>query len=53
MRRHGLIAEIDPTQDLAFSYTNLNDDETAEWGYIDIGELLKALMGSYPIEVSI
>ena len=36
-----LIAELDKKKNLAFGYANLNDDELAEWGYIDINELLK------------
>jgi len=36
-----LIAEIDKRKNLAFGYANLNDDQLAEWGYIDIDELLK------------
>lgn len=35
-----LIAEIDPKDNLAFGYANLNDDQMSEWGYIDISELL-------------
>lgn len=35
-----LIAELDPKRNLAFGYANLNDDQMAEWGYIDIKELL-------------
>ncbi|MBA3045777.1 MAG: DUF2958 domain-containing protein [Euryarchaeota archaeon] len=34
-----LIAEYDPNNRLAFGYANLNDDEMAEWGYINIDEL--------------
>ena len=34
-----LIAELDPEKGLAFGYANLNDDDMAEWGYIDINEL--------------
>jgi len=36
-----LIAELDKKKNLAFGYANLNDDELAEWGYIDINELLE------------
>ena len=36
-----LISELDPAQNLAFGYANLNDDEMAEWGYISIAELLE------------
>ena len=36
-----LIAELDKKKNLAFGYANLNDDELAEWGYIDIDELLE------------
>ena len=36
-----LIAELDRKKNLAFGYANLNDDELAEWGYIDINELLE------------
>jgi len=36
-----LIAELDQKENLAFGYANLNDDELAEWGYIDINELLE------------
>jgi hypothetical protein len=35
-----LIAELDKKKNLAFGYANLNDDELAEWGYMDIDELL-------------
>jgi hypothetical protein len=34
-----LIAELDPKQNLAYGYANLNDDLFAEWGYISIDEL--------------
>jgi len=34
-----LIAEIDPEDNLAFGYTNLNDEYNAEWGYISLAEL--------------
>lgn len=36
-----LIAEIDPEDDLAFGYANLNDDYNAEWGCISLAELKK------------
>jgi len=36
-----LIAELDEKKNLAFGYANLNDDELAEWGYIDINELIE------------
>lgn len=36
-----LIAELDKKKKLAFGYANLNDDELAEWGYVDIDELLE------------
>lgn len=36
-----LIAEIDPEDDLAFGYANLNDGLNAEWGYISLAELAK------------
>jgi hypothetical protein len=35
-----LIAELDEEKDLAFGYANLNNDLFAEWGYIDVRELL-------------
>lgn len=34
-----LIAELDPKENLAFGYANLNDDLFAEWGYISLDEL--------------
>lgn len=34
-----LIAEYDPEKKLAFGYANLNNDDFAEWGYIDVEEL--------------
>ncbi len=34
-----MIAELDPKKNLAFGYANLNNDDFAEWGYIDINEL--------------
>ncbi len=34
-----LIAELDKKENLAFGYANLNNDDFAEWGYIDINEL--------------
>ena len=36
-----LIAELDPKENLAFGYANLNNDDFAEWGYISIDELLE------------
>lgn len=36
-----LIAELDPERNLAFGYANLADDQMAEWGYIDVRELLE------------
>ena len=36
-----LVAELDKRKNLAFGYANLNDDQLAEWGYIDIDELLE------------
>ena len=35
-----LISELDPEENLAFGYANLNDDDCAEWGYISVAELL-------------
>lgn len=35
-----LVAELDKKKNLAFGYANLNNDDFAEWGYIDIDELL-------------
>ena len=35
-----LIAELDREKNLAFGYANLNNDDYAEWGYIDVRELL-------------
>jgi len=35
-----LIAELDKKQNLAWGYANLNDDYFAEWGYIDLEELI-------------
>lgn len=34
-----LIAEIDKEKNLAFGFANLNNDDFAEWGYIDIQDL--------------
>ena len=34
-----LIAELDPKNEFAFGYANLNDKQMAEWGYISIKEL--------------
>ena len=36
-----LISELDPEENLAFGYANLNDDDRAEWGYISVTELLQ------------
>ncbi len=35
-----LIAELNPEENLAFGYANLDNDELAEWGYVSISELL-------------
>ena len=35
-----LLSELDPKENIAFGFANLNDDEMAEWGEIDISELL-------------
>ena len=35
-----LIAELDPEEMRAFGYACLNDPAMAEWGYIDLNELL-------------
>ena len=35
-----LLAELDPKENLAFGFANLNDDQMAEWGYISVSELL-------------
>ncbi len=35
-----LIAELDKKKSLAFGYANLNNDYFAEWGYINLRELL-------------
>ena len=35
-----LVAELDRKKNLAFGYANLNDDYFAEWGYIDVEELV-------------
>jgi hypothetical protein len=36
-----LIAEFNPEENLAFGYTNLNDDTLVRWGYIRLDDLLK------------
>ena len=36
-----LIAELDTEENIAFGYANLDNDEFAEWGYIDVSELLE------------
>jgi len=35
-----LITELNSEENLAFGYANLNNDDFAEWGNIDISELL-------------
>jgi len=35
-----LIAELDKNKNLAFGYANLNNDNFAEWGCIDLQELV-------------
>ncbi len=35
-----LIAELDKKKNIAFGYANLNNDNFAEWGYINIRELM-------------
>lgn len=37
-----LIAELDEKEGIAFGFANLNDDELAEWGYIDMKEIQEA-----------
>lgn len=44
LRRCGfywLIAELDRREGLAFGYSNMNQDDLAEWGYISIRELIQ------------
>ena len=36
-----LVAELDMQTGEAFGYANLNDDQMAEWGYIDINDIRK------------
>ena len=36
-----MIAELDPLNNLAFGYANLNNEDLAEWGYISVDELLE------------
>ncbi|MBI2183956.1 MAG: hypothetical protein HYU39_03245 [Thaumarchaeota archaeon] len=36
-----LISELDSKSRIAFGYANLNNDDFAEWGYINIDELLE------------
>ena len=36
-----MIAELDPLNNLAFGYANLNSEDLAEWGYISVDELLE------------
>ena len=43
-----LIAELNPEEELAFGYANLNDDPMAEWGLIPISELREN--GARPVE---
>ena len=43
-----LIAELNPEEELAFGYANLNDDHMAEWGLIPINELIEN--GAFPVE---
>ncbi len=35
------VAELDPKTKEAFGYANLNNDDAAEWGYIDIADIKK------------
>jgi hypothetical protein len=35
-----LIAELDKNKNLAFGYANLSNDNFAEWGYIDLQDLV-------------
>ena len=35
-----LVAELDPKENLAFGYANLNDEQMSEWGLISISELM-------------
>jgi len=35
-----LIVELDKDKNLAFGYANLNDDNFAEWGCIDLQEII-------------
>lgn len=37
----GVKVHDDPRGNLAFGYANLNDDQTAEWGYISVEKLLE------------
>ncbi|MDG6906728.1 MAG: hypothetical protein JRN20_13185 [Nitrososphaerota archaeon] len=41
IRFYWLLCELDKDENLAFGYANLNNDEFAEWGYIDVSELLE------------
>ena len=36
-----LIAELNPEENLAFGYANLNDDYNAEWGNIGLDEVME------------
>jgi hypothetical protein len=40
-RAPSLLYELNSEENLAFGYANLNNDDFAEWGNIDIGELLE------------
>jgi hypothetical protein len=35
-----LVSELDQKENIAFGFANLNDEEMAEWGEIDISELV-------------
>lgn len=37
-----LIAELDEKEGIAFGFANLNDDELAEWGFIDMKDIQEA-----------
>ena len=41
IRFYWLIAELNPMNNLAFGYANLNNEDLAEWGYISVDELLE------------
>jgi hypothetical protein len=36
-----LLAELDKKENIAYGYANLNDDLFAEWGYVDLDELVR------------